>query len=295
MTWLRGTEHDLIREVADYMLESIAPPSSGYAVLFAGETPEPDVWSACMQYPPPGQARLTVVHEAGQLTQAAKMSEVCEAVASITGAHVLFTGEGFEDGQAEVQHSPRGRVINCSFSQDEERAQRDKAAWVAVRLGGDGVLAREVLELVDYDFSAAAAVCDKVQRCGFGPGYARALASWHGTPPFTDSLVLGERQVALRAAEVLDPDEIGFVIGQLSARLGVMSALYWAVQDGAGGRELHKAADGVPAFLVSRFRKAVPQYSPQRIREQRQLLDVVDSAYLSGIREGVLEALCAGW
>lgn len=284
----------LVREVLGYIQEQVSPPPTGNVVLFAGDQPESGIWEACLQYPVPGQQRLVKVHNAGALTQAHRVAEVCEAIAGVAGSYVVLTGDGFEEGQEEVRLSSRGQVIACSWPEDPDRAGQEKTEWLVTQLG-NRELARAVLASTHFDFAAAAAFCDKLRRCGMPPQLALRVVGWSSRPPFADSLVLGERKAALRAAEGLEGEGIGLAIGQLAQRLGIMSLLYWASQDNLTGKELHKAVPEVPAFLVSRLRKATAQYSPQRMRAQRELLDIADTAYRNGARTGVLELLCAGW
>ena len=292
VTWVAGDEPELVRDVCMRVRAAITPAT----VLFASVTPEPDIWSACMQFPLPGQQRLVVVHDAGQLKQLDTLEELLEAIRAMQGAYVLFTGEGWPDAQDAVQRSPAGQVVRCSFTSDEVKARQDKAVWLSARLpGATTEWAHELLDRVDGDFPAAAVVCAKAALCGLSPGQAMHLAAGQAQPPFADLLVLGERKAALRAATVLGREDYGRVTAQLASRLTVMSTLYRVVQDSPTGQPLHKLVPDVPAFLVKRFRKAAPLYSPQRVQAQRELLDIADSAYRRGAKEGVLELLCAGW
>jgi hypothetical protein len=73
-----------------------------------------------------------------------------------------------------------------------------------------------------------------------------------------------------------------------------MGLMHEAVQQRMGSRDA-QAKLGIAPFLYARFREVAPDYSPDQVRARRQVVARIDSAYVTGARDGIPEALCALW
>jgi S-adenosylmethionine:diacylglycerol 3-amino-3-carboxypropyl transferase len=70
-----------------------------------------------------------------------------------------------------------------------------------------------------------------------------------------------------------------------------MAVLWQALKVGQTTRNV----TGQPVFLVAQYMPAAKHYDPKRCAYSRRVLAVLDDAYRTGARTGVLEALVALW
>ena len=184
-----------------------------------------------------------------------------------------------------------GQLVRCVLS-----AQGDQIAWVQSQLPGlAATVAWRIIDLTGADLALAASVCAQLALWPPGERTEAAVAALTVREPsqaFTEALVLGSKDQALLA--IPGEAETGMVLGQLGSLLDYLAQLYSASLQQLGMRDTVTRL-GVPQVVAARYRATATGYSPDRVLSCRQLLAEADSAWRSGVREGVAEVVCALW
>jgi hypothetical protein len=300
ITLVCGPEPVLVTEVIETIIARTAPELR--LSLDAASTDEAELWAQACTYP--DDSRLILVRNAQVLVNWHFLADAAEAVR--TGGWVVLVSSEADiyarrragddktlTPEAAAVKAAGGQIIRCALSAANHG---ERIAWVQRHLpGATDSQAWEILVRCGQRLAAVASVCSKAYRAGMKPELAvQCLLDDLPGEEVADSLILGDRLTALRAAAELDPSDYGTVIGQLASRLDLMSAMHEAVQQQMGSRDA-KAKLGIEPFLYARFRSVAPDYSPDQVRARRQAVARIDAAYVTGARDGIPEALAALW
>lgn len=194
---------------------------------------------------------------------------------------------------AALRDSRHGQMIRCVAPADGE----DRAAIVAAWWPGAGRnVAAALLEASGGSLTRAWHAADKAVRAGLQPDarLVPAVCTSIADEQFADLLVRGDRRGAMAAAAVTPPDAVGSVVGLLAARLQLLPL----VRDALARRE--SPEDTVrrlkaDAWVLRTLRPHAGAYDAERVEKCRALLAVTETAWRSGVRTGVLEAIAALW
>jgi hypothetical protein len=297
VTWVCGPEGVLVREVVAAHRDG-APPGQCFA-LFAGEVPERDVWDALFASPPPGGRRVTV-YGAERLRDAG-VAALLAADPGLEAAYVVFVSADTdfprEDGAlvphlAALQAVRAAQLIRCC----EPSKTEDKTALVASWWpGATPNLAYDVLARCG-SLERACQACEQARLAGLEPSPATVAAVCPASPggDFADLLMAGNKRGACAVIGQLSVPDLGAVIGLLASRLAVAELIGHGVRQGLSPREA-ASREHVDRFVASRVIPHAGAYAADRIRRCRRTLAVAESAWRSGTRAGVAEALVALW
>ena len=305
VSWLHGSA--VLREEAIRLIRAAVPAT--YQSVTAGVVAEQEVWDACLQLPPPGEARLVVARSAQKLRYWDSLAALGTARDSAGLWLVFSSGDAdcyqrkagkvvTQEGKKQLQPGPAavsalscGQLVRCTLS-----SQEDQIAWVQSKLPGlPATVAWRIIDLTGADLALAASVCAQLALWPPGERTEQAVAALTVREPsqaFAEALVLGARDQALLA--IPGEAEMGMTLGQLGGLLDHLAALYSASLQQLGMRDTVTKL-GVPQVVAARYRKIAREYPPARVLSCRTLLAEADSAWRSGAREGVAEVVAALW
>lgn len=296
VTWVCGPEDVLARDVV--AAHRAGAPTGQCVTLFAGDTPEPEVWDLLLSTPP-GGGRRAVVYGAEKLKDFSAVPALAADAGLATAYVVLVSGaDGFErEGGAMAPHlaalqaAKSAQLVRCC----EPAKPEDRAALVAAWWPGAVLtLAHDVLTRCG-SLQRAWHACAQARQARLQPTAAMAALVCQGEPAgeLADLLMAGRRRAAVAVAREACA-ETGLVIGQLASRLAAVEQIADAMRDGTGARQaaIRQHVDG---FTAGRVLPHVRSYDAARVRRCRRLLADLESAWRSGARDGLAEVLIALW
>ena len=301
LTWVCGDQLVLVDEVLATITDLLQVPTWEHVVLRARDVPAATVWAAAHQYPlTPGANRLLVVRDAQLITRWEPLAGWLDATRALPGVHlVLVSDEADTPHQPGAGRRPGPPAPHIALLQARRRlAQVVRCAapgetiavdWVRRHSHLDADTAQYLVHRCAGNLDVIAAACAKITLFDTQPG--RTVIDHICPPPptavFTDALIAGDKPGALRAlARMGDRDRLG-AIALLGQRLDILAALWRATRAGQGEREI----TGVATFLTRQYLPHARNFDPKRCAYIRQALAVVDDAYRSGARIGVMELL----
>lgn len=194
---------------------------------------------------------------------------------------------------AALRDSRHGQLVRCCAPAGEE----DQAAIVASWWPGAGRnIAAALLTECGGDLCRAWWAADKAVRAGIGPD-ARVIPSIcvdSAHENYADLLLAGERRRAMNAAEIIGRDEAGGVIALLAARLSLLPLVRESVQRREAPQDAVRRIKA-DAWVLRQLRPHAGDYDPARVVRCREVLAIAETAWRSGARDGVLEAIAALW
>lgn len=302
IAWVCGPEQALREEV--HRAYDRVVPDRGTWCFSAGGHPEQQIWDSVLTIPPSGASR-TMVFNAEKLLQTQNFAILAAAPGMDMCFTVFFSNEddftrAEQDGKrvlaphlAVLRDSKDAQIIRCCAPGREE----DQVALVASWWPGAGKnIAYEVLSRSGGSLLYAWQACDKAVRARMEPTLESAGLVTVVMPgrEFADYLVAGDKKAAVAAARHLQGSEVGAALGILAYRLGALESIAAGKASGWNQEDL-----AVRLKLDRRtLRELSPhaaQYSPGQVSRRREVLAVTESAWRSGVRDGVLEAAAALW
>lgn len=305
-TWVCGSERILVEEVVDVTRAQTHDGNISHATTFhAGSGPDRDIWDTANQHDLRAHIKLVIVRDAEKIKRWEPLGEWLNTMRSTPKVHLLFVSNDPDyfvvdkvkksktlQPYAELLRAKTRRVaqiVRCS-----PLNEADAIAWARRRAPQlDEEMARYLLTRTGGNLWVTGAVCGKLflfpglvgknvinQLCGEAPS---------GT--FVEALLMMRKPEAFLALETLSESEYGMVLGLLDSRLDMLAMLNHAARSGYGNRDVQQ----LPVFLVQQFMPIAKHYDEARCLHIRRVLAVVDSAYRSGARGGLMEALVALW
>jgi hypothetical protein len=301
ISWVCGAEPVLAGEVVQAYRRAALSPA---VVLFAGSTPEHEVWDLLLSYPATG-GRLVVVYEADKLKAQAGFEVLATAQGLETAYSVFVSSEADftrtgEDGKGELvphlavlQASRQAQLVRCCAPGKEEDLVQFVVAWWP---GAGSNFAFEVLRLCGGSLQAAYWACDKARRAGLEPGPA-ALAAVCSEPldeNLADRIIAGDKPRAAQAALRAAYEDTGQLIGLLAARLTMLESLAELLREDGDLRDAGRRLQMNP-YVLRRLSPHAGLYTAARVSRCREVLAIAESAWRAGASEGVAEAVVALW
>lgn len=306
VTWLCGDQRVLVEEIVTAIRTALKVSPVDHVVLSAKDAPARDIWAAANQYPlEPGANRLVVIRDAEAVTRWEPLTAWLDNARLLPGVHLVFVSnesdvprvgaQGRRKGSAlrphveAIQAKRRvGQVVRCTLPNEA-----DAIAWVRRRSRLDVEMASHLLTRAGGKLATVATVCDMIALFDGspGPGTLDALCEPAAPDSLVDRLLAGDKPAALRALAVLEPAEYGATISLLASRIDLMASLFKHTRAGQSPRDITH----LPVFLVHQYHPWAKDYPPARCAYVRQVLAVVDDAYRTGARTGLVEALIALW
>lgn len=114
------------------------------------------------------------------------------------------------------------------------------------------------------------------------------------SPGFADQVVAGDVKAAMAAAALIPPDEAGQALALLSSRLTVLSVLSDAARKGVSAQDTAIRLK-IDPYSVKLLRPHAAAYTARKTARCREVLALAESAWKSGARTGILEAVAALW
>ena len=301
VAWVCGPEFILREEVVSAYRKALSGAQP--VVWTAAQAHERDLWDELLTQPPDG-GRLVLVRGADAL---GKLNFRMPLLLSdgLETSYVVFVSEedNFAKGEdkalagylAALRDSKYGQLIRCCAPAREE----DRVALVASWWPGAGRnLAAEMLSRCGEDLTLASVVCTKAVLSGLAPSEKAlevALAGFSVSGGYVPVLIAGDRKKAMRAARDVLPGETGAVLGLLVSRIETLSILRDEVS--LSNRDMVQVAATlrIDQYLVRLLRPYAAQYDHAKIARCRELLAIAESAWKSGVHDGILEAVAALW
>jgi hypothetical protein len=296
VTWVCGPEPVLARDVVAAHRAGAVPGQC--VTLFAGDTPEREIWDLLLSVPP-GGGRRAVVHGAQRLKDFSAMAALA-GDGGLATAFVVFVSAAadFErDGGALVPHlaalqsAKGGQLVRCCAPSKAEDRTALVASWWP---GASRTLAFDVLARCG-SLERAWHACAQARAAGLSPEAKMlpVVCPSGAGGELADLLMAGKRGAAAAVARETG-SELGLVIGQLAARLAAAEQISAGVRSGMPAREA-ASRQHVDRYTASLVIPHLPAYDADRIRCCRRLLAALESAWKSGVRDGVPEMLAACW
>jgi hypothetical protein len=296
VTWVCGPEVVLAREVVAAHRAGANPDQC--VTLFAGDTPEREIWDLLLSAPP-GGGRRVVVYGAEELKGISAVAVLAEEDSLATAFVVLVSsaadfereGGALAPHLAALQSAKSAQLVRCCApSKLDDRIALVSSWWPGAARG----LAHDVL-IRSGNLERAWHACAQARMAGLKPEARMVAVVCPGEPAgdLADLLMAGNRRAA--AAAVRDgAGEAGLLIGLLASRLAVAEQVADGMRGGLPAREAASRAR-IDRFVASRVLPYVASYDMARVRYCRRLLAGLESAWKSGARDGVIEALVALW
>lgn len=306
VAWVCGPDVTLRGEVAAAYRKAM--PGLGHAV-WGGEV-DWALWDCLLTYP--SGPRLTLVFGAEKLPRRENLALLLED--GFDGAFtVFFSAENDFPRVSADGHSSRGEqprsvlapymeplrdskhaqlIRCCAPTSDEAKAELVAQWWDgAGRNVGASLLAR-----CRGDLGLARQAVSVAQLAGIEPseGNIRLVLPVQEPDEYADFVIAGKIKDAMAAASLTDPDEAGRLIGLLSSRLSALALLGDAARKGENVSEVARR-QGIDAYLVKILRSQCASYDARRVAKCRQALALAETAWHSGARTGILEAVAVLW
>jgi len=296
VTWVCGPEAVLARDVVAAHRDGASPGQC--VTLFAGSVPEREIWDLLLSLPPDG-GRRAVVHGAEKLKDASAVPALAreDSLATAFAVFVSSAPDFERDGGALVPHlaalqaSKAGQLVRCCEPSKAEDRTALVASWWP---GASRTLAYDLLTRCG-SLERAWHACAQARMAGLAPE-ARMLAVVCPSEPageLADLLITGKRAAAAAVAREAGA-EVAAVIGLLAQRLSAIELISAGVRSGLPAREAASRGH-VDRFTASLVLPHAGAYDAERVSRCRRLLAFAESAWKSGARDGVPEALAAGW
>jgi hypothetical protein len=292
VAWLCGTEPVLARAVQEAYARAL-PALRPLPMWSDGR-----LWDDLLTVPLSPQ--LVVVRDAEKLRDLSLLPQLLAD--EFDGCYTVFTSteDDFRrddkkliEPLAALRDSRHGQLVRCCAPVSDEDAADIVAAWWP---GAGRNIAAALLARCGGSLTAAYQAADKAVRAGLAPDTAAIPAVCqqpvHGH--YADMLLAGRRREAMDAARFISEAEVGGVLALLASRV----ALLPLVRDAAQRRE--SPQDTVrrlraDAWVLRQLRPYAADYDPDRVARCREVLAVAETAWKSGSRTGVLEAVAALW
>jgi hypothetical protein len=218
------------------------------------------------------------------------------------GSYVVFQAEEDDfrrDGKqligplAALRDSRHGQLVRCATPASEEDAAAIVASWWP---GAGRNIAAAMLTQCGGSLTRAWHAADKAVRAGIAPDVrvVPSICVRDSHDSYADLLLAGDRRGAMNAARLIARDEAGGVISLLAARLVLLPLVREAVDRREPAQETVRRLKA-DAWVLRQLRPHALKYDYERVCRCREVLAVAETAWRSGARDGVLEAIAALW
>lgn len=293
MAWVCGSEQVLVRTVQDRYAAAL--PTLRPLPMWQDER---RVWDDLLTVPSGPQ--LVVVRDAERLKDLSLLSVLLSD--SFDGCYTIFTST--EDdfrrdekqlvaGLGVLRDSKHGQLIRCCVPADEETAADIAASWWP---GAGRNVGAALLTACGGSLTAAHQAADKAVRAGVTPDIRSVPAVCTGTSheDYARMLLAGDRRRAMNAAAGVSPDAAGGVLSLLAIRLSLIPLVREAQHRRESPQETVRRLK-VDAWVLRQLRPYAADYDPARVARCREVLAIAETAWKSGSRTGILEAVAALW
>lgn len=314
LTWVCGDEPVLVQEVLDQVRGQLRPEPWNVVALAAGEDSERDIWNAAAQYPLGGGYRLIIIRNAEQLQQWDRFADWIKGRTANPRTYLVLvsneprvpkTEPTRDERRAGAKPEPlphialigaKGYTIECRPY--TSATAKHSIAWVKGKVMMRDGIAQYLMERSNFDLRLVRDVCRKLAVLPADQDVTLAMIngalSAQPRDSFEDALLALDKKTALLALEHIQPDEYGRVIGLLDSRLDLAGLVHDMLIEHRAPHEIARAA-GAQAWLVPEIIPIAKHYNSKRRLDIRRMLSVVDEAYRSGNRVGLLEVVVATW
>lgn len=294
VAWVCGNELVLVRTVKEAYVKAL--PSLRPLPVWCSEG---RVWDNLLTVPP--EPQLLVVYGVEQLKDVTLLPLL--TTDTFDGNYILFvsTEEDFRRGEdkkliaqlAFLRDSRHGQLVRCCAPSSDEDAADIVASWWP---GSGRNVASALLTHCGGDLTAAYHAAQKAVRAGIAPDVqaVRAVSVQNSHEDYARLLLAGDRRRAMTAAREVGLDAAGGVIALLAARLALLPLVREAVQRRESPADTVRRLR-VDAWVLRQLRPFASDYDPARVARCRELLAMAETAWKSGSRLGVLEAVAALW
>lgn len=304
MYWVCGEEPVLRSLVTDQIVAMYGALPYNTFRLSAREIPESEIWAHLNQHPLDSeQKRLLVVTDAERLEQPIRLEGWLAENQRTRNKNVCAI---FVADEPDLT-SPLYKVLNASSSavyvrctlpkapEDREKRAVDMiCSWGRI----NPINARVLYEHVGGDLYEARAV---MQKAGFFPeaevnvGAIRVLAQPRVQDEIVWNLISGRRKAAADALAAGTDVPVGKVLATLAAHLEYLGRLYdlmslptFSIADAARRLDIRQQ-------YVRLLSPHARLYPANEVTRRLYLLARLDHLYQQGARDGILEAVVAGW
>lgn len=314
ITWLCGAETILIQDVVQHIQDQLQPEPWNRLSFAVGEDSERAIWNALDQYPLGAGHRVVVIKHADQLKRWDRYTEWVKNRSSNPLTYLVLISDEEKIPKTEptpderrrgVKPEPlahiailanRGHVIECRpFT---SATAKHSIPWVQSKIYVRAGVAQHIMERSNFDLQLVRDVCVKLSVLPKGQEVTLTmvndLMAEQPRDDFADALLAMDRKTALLALEKIQPEEYGRVIGFIDSRLELAGLVHDMLNEHKAPHEIAKAA-GAQSWLVPEIMPVAKHYSAKRRLAIRKVLSVVDEAYRSGHRVGLMETLVASW
>jgi hypothetical protein len=194
---------------------------------------------------------------------------------------------------AALRDSRHGQLVRCCAPKDPEGQAQLVASWWP---GAGRNLGAAVLERCSGDLSAARQAVFKACFAGLDPLTASLdlVCPPEARDDFANQVVAGNVKRAMVAAAAVEPEQAGAVLGLLSSRLSILAVLGDAMRKNLNVQDTAIRLK-IDPYVVKLLRPHAAAYTRGKVARCREVLALAESAWRSGARDGILEAVAALW
>lgn len=293
VAWVCGNEPVLVRTVVSEYQQAL--PSLVPLPMWTGAG---HVWDDLLTVP--SSPQLVIVRGAERLRDLARLPLLLADTFDGNYAVFVSTEDDFrrddkelDPGLAALRDSRHGQMVRCCPPASEE----DRAAIVASWWPGAGRnVAASLLAACGGSLTMAYHAADRAVRAGISPdGKAiPALCVTGSHEDYVRLLLSGDRRMAMTAARDVGQDAAGGVIALLASRLALLPLVREAAQRRESPQDTVRRLRA-DAWVLRQLKPYAGDYDPARVARCREVLAVAETAWKSGSRTGILEAVAALW
>ncbi len=314
ITWVCGEEKVLIDDVLAYIKAKLQPEPWNYVHLVVGEDSERQIWNTLNQFPMGQSPRLVVIrHAQGIKDWEPWLVWVKNRAANPRTFVVLISDEdllpktevSFQEKRRGVKPEllphiaaigVRGHTIECRPY--TTATSKYSIEWVQSKVRMRDNVAKHMLLRANFNLRLVRDVCVKLAVLAKDQEITISIVNTMLTErprdTFPDALLALDRKTALLAAEEIQPDDYGRIIGLLDQRVDLAGMVHDMMSEHHAPYEIARAA-GAQAWLVPDIMNVSKHYNVSRRDQIRHLLAAADEAYRGGQRTGILQYLVVGW
>lgn len=312
ITWVCGPEVVLVEDIVSYIVGYLAPEPWNLATLVAGEDSEREIWAALDQHPMGSSPRVVVLRHVERIQSWERFIQwVKDRGRNPRTYLVLVSSEESvpkeeltaQQRREHVRPGPlphiaaigtKGHVVECKPFTPATALK--SVEWVVSKAPMRDVVARYLLTRTNWNLRMVRDTCLKA---AVFPGEVTAavitaLVSEQPRDTLADALMALDRKTALLAAEEMDPNDLGRLIGLLDSKLDTVGTVHDMMLEHRSLGEMAKAL-GPQAFLLNDLMKVSKHYDTARRHKIRKVLAIADEAHRSGATTGVIEAVISLW
>lgn len=311
-TWLCGDQPVLQEEILDHICAHLDTSSWSRATYFSGLDPEADIWHDIFQRPLPGDKKIIVVRNAGNLARPERLIDFINTRSKDKNTYLVLIDNGnsiprkppTEEEIHQYRRPPytdyidkiakRGTLVDCrKFTQGTAETAVE---WVMSKVNVREGVASHLLDRANGDLRVVRDACVLLSAYTgtITVRTVNALFSQVPAEDFVTALMKRDKPTALIALARLEPTEFTKVVSDLDQRLSIAGRVHDLLIAGNSQSEIARDLGGARIYVPDLLDVA-KHYTIKNVLKLRNILATVDGVLRMRYDVGTMEALVALW